>query len=178
MLNKALFLDRDGVINVDKHHMYKIDDCEFIPGIFELCYLAHKKGYNIVVVTNQAGIAKGYYNEQDLHKLHDYIKETFSKKGIYIEKIFYCPHHPDFTGDCNCRKPKPGMLLEAAKELKLSLNDSILIGDKESDLEAGYRAELKECYGVQGNYKIDRSKFKVFENISNLILYLNTEEVL
>jgi D-glycero-D-manno-heptose 1,7-bisphosphate phosphatase len=138
--NKALFLDRDGVINIDKGYVHKIEDFEFIEGIFDLCKSYQDKGYLIIVITNQAGIARGYYTEEDFLKLSEWMKKEFAKKNVIITDIFYCPHHPDFTGECECRKPKPGMILEAAKKYNIDLSKSILIGDKITDIEAGKRA--------------------------------------
>lgn len=147
--NKALFLDRDGVINVDKHHVYKIEDCEFIDGIFDLCRKAKSQGYKIIVVTNQAGIAKGIYTEEDYFKFRDYVHAEFEKQGCPIDAEYYCPYHIEGQGkyrkDSEDRKPNPGMILKAAKDFNIDLSQSILIGDKESDIEAGTRAGVGEC---------------------------------
>ncbi len=145
-MNKALFLDRDGVVNVEKDYLYKIDDFEFIDGIFELCKYYQNLGYKIFVVTNQSGIARDYYNKDDFEKLSAWLLNEFDKNGINIQKIYFCPHHPDINGSCKCRKPKPGMLLEAAKEFNIDLSQSIIIGDKERDIEAGINAGLSETY--------------------------------
>ena len=110
---KALFLDRDGVINVEKDYLYKIEDFEFINGIFELCRYYQAQNYLIIVVTNQSGIDRGYYTEDDLELLTGWMKNKFKKHGIDIAKVYYCPHHPDISGDCQCRKPKPGMLFKS-----------------------------------------------------------------
>lgn len=142
--NKALFLDRDGVINVDKHHVYKIEDCEFIKGIFDLCRKAKSKGYKLIVVTNQAGIAKGIYTEEDYFKFRDYVHAEFKKQGCPIDAEYYCPYHIEGFGkykkDSEDRKPNPGMILKAVQDFNIDLSQSILIGDKESDIEAGKRA--------------------------------------
>jgi D-glycero-D-manno-heptose 1,7-bisphosphate phosphatase len=143
-MNKALFIDRDGVINVDKVHVFLKEDFEFTPGIFDLCRSYQDKGFLIIVITNQAGIAKGIYTEDDFLKLTDWMTREFKKKGITISKVYYCPHHPDFTGPCECRKPKPGMILKAKKEFDLDLSESVLIGDKESDLQAGRNVGIPE----------------------------------
>jgi D-glycero-D-manno-heptose 1,7-bisphosphate phosphatase len=143
-MNKALFLDRDGVINVDKVHVYLKEDFEFTEGIFILCRKYLDKGYIIIVITNQAGIAKGIYTEEDFKKLTDWMIEQFNIRGIIISKVYHCPHHPDIDGRCQCRKPEPGMLLQAVKEFDLDISQCILIGDKESDLEAGRGAGIPE----------------------------------
>ena len=139
-MNKALFLDRDGVINVDTNYVHRIEDFVFTDQIFELCREYLKKGFIIIVITNQAGIARKYYSEEDFNILTDWMILEFEKRDIKIEHVYFCPHHPLITGDCNCRKPNPGMILEAAAEYDIDLSSSVLIGDKETDLEAGRRA--------------------------------------
>jgi D-glycero-D-manno-heptose 1,7-bisphosphate phosphatase len=143
-MNKALFIDRDGVINIDRGHVFLKEDFEFSPGIFDLCRKYNDAGYLIVVFTNQAGIAKGIYTEDAFLKLTDWMIAEFKKNGIIISKVCYCPHHPDVTGSCNCRKPEPGMILQAIEEFDLDIKECILIGDMESDLEAGRRAGIPE----------------------------------
>jgi len=144
-MNKALFIDRDGVINVDKVHVSRKEDFEFKSGIFDLCRSYLDKGYHIIVITNQAGIAKGLYSETDFLRLTSWMVKQFDKQGIKISKVYHCPHHPDFTGLCECRKPNPGMILQAKKDFDLDIEQCILIGDKESDLEAGRRAGIREA---------------------------------
>jgi len=139
---KALFLDRDGVINHDFGHVHEIEKFNFIPGIFELCRLFQQKEFLLIVITNQAGIAKSYYGHDQFSQLTSYMLDEFKKEDVMISKVYYCPHHEDFTGPCECRKPEPGMILEAAKEFKIDLSKSILIGDRLSDLEAGKNAGI------------------------------------
>jgi len=146
---KALFLDRDGVINEDYGYVYKKEDFKFKNGIFELLKLF--KDYKIFIVTNQSGIARGYYSENDFHKLMDWVKEEFKQKGIEIVDINFCPHHPDITGSCECRKPNPGMILDLAKKYNIDLEKSIMIGDKKSDIEAANKAGIKKTYLVKDN---------------------------
>ncbi len=143
-MNKALFIDRDGVINVDKVHVFRPEDFEFTGGIFDYCRSFADKGYHIIVVTNQAGIAKGLYSEADFLRLTCWMVGQFDNQGIKISKVYHCPHHPDFTGPCECRKPEPGMILQAIKDFDLDISQCILTGDKESDLEAGRRAGIPE----------------------------------
>jgi D-glycero-D-manno-heptose 1,7-bisphosphate phosphatase len=143
-MNKALFIDRDGVINIDKVHVFLKEDFEFFPGIFDLCRSYQLKGYLIIVITNQAGIAKGIYTEEQFLMLTDWMTEEFKKNGIIVSKVYYCPHHPDITEQCECRKPKPGMILKAKEEFDLDLSVSVLIGDKETDLLAGRNAGIPE----------------------------------
>jgi D-glycero-D-manno-heptose 1,7-bisphosphate phosphatase len=143
-MNKALFLDRDGVINVDKDYVYLIEHFEFTEGIFDLCRKYASEGYKIIVITNQAGIARGYYTEEDFRHITEWMLELFNQEGVRIDKVYHCPHHPEVEGPCECRKPNPGMLLQAINEFDLDITRCILIGDKETDLEAGRRAGIPE----------------------------------
>ncbi len=145
-MQKALFLDRDGVINVEVNYLHKIEDFIFIDGIFELCKYYQNLGFIIIVVTNQSGIARDYYTEDDFNVLTTWMIKEFNKHNIKIQKVYHCPHHPDFGLKCNCRKPEPGMLLEAKKQFDIDMKRSILIGDKESDIEAAINAGLTESY--------------------------------
>jgi D-glycero-D-manno-heptose 1,7-bisphosphate phosphatase len=143
---KALFLDRDGVINREKNYVFRIEDFEFIDGIFDFCEYFQRKGYLIFVITNQAGIARGFYTADDYSTLTDWMVAQFEKRNIYISKVYHCPHHPEITGPCDCRKPNPGMILQAAGEFNLELKDSILVGDYEHDLKAGENAGIVKNY--------------------------------
>lgn len=145
--NKALFLDRDGTINVDTGHLYKTEDLVFIKGVPEFIKKYNELGYKVIVITNQAGIAKGYYTEQDMHKLHNYMNEKLqSEYGAKIDAFYFCPHHPDFTGECNCRKPKTGMLEQAIKDFNIDVSQSLLVGDKPWDIECGEKIGVKCHY--------------------------------
>ena len=157
-MNKALFLDRDGVINVEKDYLYKIQDFEFIDGIFDLCKYYQQLGFIIVVVTNQSGIARGFYSEDDFERLTSWMKDEFLKHNISISKVYHCSHHPKISGECNCRKPNPGMLLDASRELNIDLSKSIIIGDKERDIEAGLAAGLRSAYLFDESKSITVSK--------------------
>lgn len=155
MKQRALFLDRDGVINIDKGYVYKIADFEFIEGIFDVCQYFQNQGFLIFVVTNQSGIARGYYTEEDFALLTAWMLLQFKEQGIAITKVYHCADHPDITGPSERRKPNPGMLLEAAKEFEIDLTTSVMIGDKESDREAAKRAGLKQIIKVETNKPID-----------------------
>ena len=145
--SKALFLDRDGTINVDTGHLYKTEDLVFIKGVPEFIKKYNQFGYKVIVITNQAGIAKGYYREQDMHKLHNYMNEKLkSEYGAQIDAFYFCPHHPDFTGECNCRKPKTGMLEQAINDFNIDVSQSLLVGDKPWDIECGKRIGIKSYY--------------------------------
>lgn len=154
MSGKALFLDRDGVINVDCEYLHRIEDCEFVPGIFDLCRWFADRLYALIIVTNQAGISRGYYSLLDMQRLHEHIAREFEKRGAPLAATHFCPHHPSKDGECDCRKPAPGMILAARKELGLDLGGSVLIGDKESDARAGVAAGVGHNYLLRGAYPI------------------------
>lgn len=141
----ALFLDRDGVINVDKNYVCKSEDFEFIEGIFDLCRKASEAGMAIVVVTNQAGIARGYYSERQFNNLSDWMCSQFLSYGVKIDAVYFCPFHPDhgigpYKIESFDRKPSPGMIFRAEKDLGLDLARSALVGDSLSDIAAAKAA--------------------------------------
>jgi len=146
---KALFLDRDGTINIDQNYICRVEDFEFQPGIFDLISHYLNQGYLLFIITNQSGIARGFYTEEDYQKLTNWMLTRFKEKGIEITKVYHCPHHPDFTGDCECRKPKPGMILQAIEEYNLSPVNSMLIGDKKRDILAGKNAGIGKNLYIQ-----------------------------
>lgn len=156
--NKALFLDRDGVVNIEKDYLYKISDFEFMDGIFDLCKHYGDLGYLIFIVTNQSGIARNFYTEDDLGILNNWMVNEFKNHGISISKVYHCPHHPDISGKCHCRKPEPGMILDAKKEFNLDLDYSLIVGDKERDIEAGLNAGVRESYLFDEKNEIKISK--------------------
>ena len=155
---KALFLDRDGVINVEKNYIYKVEDVEFIEGIFALLKHYQDNGYLLFIVTNQAGIARGFYKEEDFHNITKWMNEVFASKGINITKVYFDPTHEiygigKYKRDSFDRKPNPGMIFKARDEYNLDLDNSILIGDKDSDIEAGINAGIKKNILVTPNSK-------------------------
>ena len=156
---RAAFLDRDGVINEDFGYVGKIENFEFKEGIFDLLRLLQNLGFTLFVVTNQSGIARGYYTENDFFKLTEWMKKELLKQGVEIKEVRYCPHHPEITGECDCRKPKPGMILDLAKKYKIDLKNSIMIGDSNRDIEAAKRA------GIKKTYKVEDSLFDIIERI-------------
>jgi len=142
---RAAFLDRDGVINFDHGYVHRREDFEFIPGVLAACAQLHRLGFALVLVTNQAGIGRGLYAEADFRRLTDWMTEQFATAGAPLAGVYHCPHHPDaalggFRRACSCRKPAPGMLLAAARELALDPGRSVLFGDKASDIEAAVAA--------------------------------------
>jgi len=150
-LRRAAFLDRDGVINVDPGHVYRVEDFEFVPGSLEACAALARSGLALVVVTNQSGIGRGLYTEADFHALTAWMKERFADAGAALAGVYFCPHHPSaasgsYRTACDCRKPQPGMLLSAARELSLDLAGSILFGDKCEDLQAARSAGVRHRF--------------------------------
>jgi D-glycero-D-manno-heptose 1,7-bisphosphate phosphatase len=144
-VKRALFLDRDGVINEDRPYVHRIEDFQFVDGIFDLCRAAIEAGMVIIVVTNQAGIGRGFFTEQQFHVLTDWMNARFADQGVRIDQVYFCPHHPmhgigHYKLDCLCRKPNPGMILRARDDHGICLRNSILIGDKEWDIVAANAA--------------------------------------
>ena len=137
----VLFLDRDGVINVDVGYLSDPAQLKFIPGAIDAMKEAQTRGYDIIVVTNQSGVARGYYTEEDVQALHAEMSRRLEAEGVHILAYYYCPHHPEGTVEaykkvCDCRKPNPGMLTKAIEEWHVDVDGSFLVGDKPSDVEA------------------------------------------
>lgn len=139
-MRKALFLDRDGVVNVEKNYLHKIEDFELMDGIIDVCHSYQEQDYLIIIVTNQSGISRGYYTEDDFARLSVWMINYFKTFGISIAHIYHCPHHESIDGTCECRKPEPGMFLQAQEEYSLDMEQSVMIGDNERDIEAAIRA--------------------------------------
>lgn len=143
----AIFLDRDGVINHNHGYVHKREDFDFIDGIFDLARHAYQQNYKIVVITNQAGIARGYYTEEQFHQLTDWMCQQFSAAGAPIDRVYFSPYHPTdglgpYLKDDISRKPHPGMILQAKTDLSINLSRSVLIGDMVSDIQAGNAAGI------------------------------------
>jgi len=156
MNQKALFLDRDGVINVDHGYVYKFEDFQFVDGIFQLCRQAIASGYLIFVITNQAGIGRGYYSMADFDCLTKWMCEEFVTQDILISKVYYSPFHSThglgkYKKDDESRKPRPGMIHQAVKEFGIDLSESVLVGDKYSDIQAGRNAGVRTNILYIGN---------------------------
>lgn len=176
ILRPALFLDRDGVINKDLSYVYRSEDFHFIDGIFELVAAANRVGFLVIVVTNQAGIGRGYYSEADFHALTAWMCNIFVQRGANVDAVYYCPFHPEhgvgeYKQESECRKPNPGMLLKAAKEHNIDLRRSIMVGDKISDIQAGQRA------GVDGLFYLGQepgvTDATVIQKLTDLIPMLS-----
>lgn len=143
--SKAIFLDRDGVINIDRGYVSTPEQFEFVEGVFEACQHFQAQGFKLIVVTNQSGIARGYYTPQHFEKLTQWMRAQFFFHGVHITAVYHCPHHPTkgyapYVQDCQCRKPAPGMLLQAVNEYGIDPSHSIMVGDKWSDMQAAASA--------------------------------------
>ncbi len=148
-MNKAIFLDRDGTINLEKNYLYKIEDFEFLPGVIDALKLLQEAGYLLIIITNQSGIGRGYYTENDFHKLNRWMVATLKEQGVTITDVYYCPHLPDakiqkYRKDCKCRKPKLGMFMRAIADHDIDLSQSYAIGDKIRDCAI---CETTDCKG-------------------------------
>jgi D,D-heptose 1,7-bisphosphate phosphatase len=157
---KAIFLDRDGTINIYKGFLTKEEDFELIPGVTEAIKLINRSGYLAIIVSNQPIIARGDCTFEELQTIHDKMETLLGKEGAFVDAIYYCPHHtdkgfegerPEYKFDCDCRKPKPGLLLQAAKDWNIDLAKSYMIGDTDRDIEAGDNAGCKQSFLIQQN---------------------------
>ncbi len=182
-MRRAVFLDRDGTINVEKDYLFQIADFEFIPGVVEAVKMLNESGYMVVVVTNQSGVARGYYAEEDVENLHRHIAREFEKFGARVDAWLYCPHHPSGRGSyalpCSCRKPMPGMLKEAARRYDIDLEASIMIGDKLADISAGLSAGCRSVlvrtgYGAEEEHQVSEGT-AVFDDLLSAVKSLVQE---
>lgn len=174
----ALFLDRDGVINVDYGYVFKPECFHFIEGIFELVAAANRLDYLVVVITNQAGIGRGFYTESDFQIVTDWMLSQFVKRGVHIDAVYFCPHHPEavieqYRQESDMRKPAPGMLLKAAADLNIDLKTSIIVGDKDSDMQAGLAA------GVQFLLQFNKENGVGvrIEHLRDVLLYMDSAKM-
>lgn len=165
----AIFLDRDGTLNIDHGYVYEIEKFEFIEGVIEACEKLNKMGYALFIVTNQSGIARGYYTEEQFLSLTEWMDWSLADRNVEISAVYYCPHSPD--SDCECRKPKPGMLLSAQKEFKIDFARSYMVGDKIEDMLAGKAAGIKTVLVKTGKPVTEEAKTKanhIIESVANL----------
>jgi len=165
-----MFLDRDGTINEDNGYLGDPSDFRLIEGTVTALQTIQKLDFELVIVTNQGGIARGYYTEEQMTKVHDHMEKLFQKESINLLKIYYCPHHvdgnhPEYGIDCNCRKPKPGLLKKAFDEFQVDMEHSWMVGDKNSDMEAGLSAGLKCVYVGRSLKNQLKDKVMSFNNL-------------
>lgn len=177
----AIFLDRDGTINVEKTYLYRAEDWEWIPGAKEAIRKFKQSGYRVVVVSNQAGIARGMYEPSDVDLLHTFVQQELAYIGTTIDAFYYCPHHPDFSGNCSCRKPAPGMLIQATLDLNLDLARSWMVGDKLIDVQTGHVAGVQSVmvrtgYGIGEQKHLDRET-RVFDSVLDMAEFIATNKL-
>jgi D-glycero-D-manno-heptose 1,7-bisphosphate phosphatase len=177
-MKRALFLDRDGVINVDVGYLHRPEDCVFIPGIFDLVRSVRQRDYEVFIVTNQAGIGRGYYSEQTFVDFTAWMLSQFMLERAPITAVYHCPHHPtagigEYHRECECRKPAPGMLLRAAREHEIDLKGSIMVGDTLTDMQAAKSAGIGRRYLLgdfdDGDIDPDVNRVKSLREIVNNI---------
>jgi D-glycero-D-manno-heptose 1,7-bisphosphate phosphatase len=181
MKQRAVFLDRDGTINRDVGYLYRRENFEFIPNAPEAIKLLNDHLFKTIVITNQAGVARGFYQEDDVVRLHEFINQELRKYDAYIDAFYFCPHHPIVGADryrvaCDCRKPKPGLILKAAREHDLDLSQSFMIGDKMDDVRAGINAGVKGIlvktgYGKQVDLRLAQQQL-VFDSLYEAAAYI------
>ena len=175
----AIFLDRDGVINYNYGYVYRQENFDFIDGIFDIAFSAHKLNYKLIIITNQSGIGRGYYTEEQFHHLTAWMCDQFSAAGSSIERVYYSPYHPTagigkYLKDDYSRKPNPGMILQAQKDFSIDLGSSILIGDKVSDIQAGVAAGVGTnlLFSEYHPIELDGIKYELITNLQEAIPYL------
>ena len=179
---RAVFLDRDGTINVEKEYLYKLEDFEFIKQVPESIRTLKQAGFLVVVVTNQSGVARGYYTLADVERLHEHIQDRLSKAGTTVDAFYVCPHHPEkgqgqYLLDCDCRKERPGMLLQAAEDFGIDLQNSYMVGDKIVDVQAGKNAGCRSIlvltgYGQQSRSRLTNGDVPVCEDLSKAVEWI------
>lgn len=158
---KAAFIDRDGVINEERNYVYQVEDFVLLPGVVQGLSILREAGYLLIIVTNQAGIARGYYNHSSVDTLHEHMFDQLAQQGVFLDAVYFCPHHPHgkikkLAFQCECRKPSPGMLNAAALEFNLDLSASVLIGDKFTDIQAGKRAGVGKNIIVESGHYLEQ----------------------
>ena len=185
-MKKAIFLDRDGTINVEKDYIYKSEDLVFEEGSIEALKTFKNLGYILIVVSNQSGIARGYFTEEDLNIFNNNMNEILKKNGVEITEFYCCPHHPDGIGEykkvCECRKPNNKMIEDAIKKYNINREKSYMIGDKTSDIGAGLKSNLKTVlvktgYGLKDMEKVDKNETLIYENLKDFSEILKREKL-
>lgn len=182
-MNRAVFLDRDGVITQDPpHYAHRIDQLKLIPHSAEAIRILNKNSPKVIVVSNQSGVARGYYPKKDTHEFNRALEKELKKKDAYLDAFYFCPHHPNakikaYRTECDCRKPKPGMLLKASQDLNIDLIQSFMVGDRLTDIIAGQKAGCKTIHVLTGVGREQRSKHKLDANFVTTDLYEAVEKI-
>lgn len=181
MKRPALFLDRDGVINADLGYVHTVEDFQFMDGIFDLVAAANLKGYLVVVVTNQAGIGRGFYSEAQFHKITSWLTDKFIEQCARIDAVYFCPHHPTegigiYRQDCDCRKPSPGMIIDAMRDFDIELSKSVLVGDSLKDIHSANAAGIGRAFLFQSDktHSAVPVECTVISDLRSVIPYLNS----
>lgn len=172
MEKKIIYLDRDGVINEDFGYVSQISNFKFVDGVFEACKTFIKLGYEIIIVTNQSGIGREYYSLEDFKTLTNFMLDEFRKQGINILKVYFCPHAPEVN--CECRKPKDGMILQSLNDFSIDLKNSWLIGDKISDIECAKNGNIANKILIDEE-KVSNSEFFVAKNLFDSLKYIKAK---
>lgn len=189
-MRKAIFLDRDGVINKEKDNLHRIEDFELIDGVGQAIKKINSSEFLCIVITNQPVIAKGFCTEEYLYEIHNKMETLLGKEGAFVDDIYYCPHHPHkgFNGEvleykieCECRKPKPGLILKAIQQHNIDIDGSYFIGDRYVDIKAGQDASLKTILITTGHAGNDKNKYNIeadksFETLNNAVDYILKDE--
>ncbi|MDO3379591.1 D-glycero-beta-D-manno-heptose 1,7-bisphosphate 7-phosphatase [Geoalkalibacter halelectricus] len=186
-MRRAVFLDRDGTINVEKDYLFRSEDFEFIPGAPAAIARLNRAGFLVVVVTNQSGVARGFFDSEDVRRLHEHLQSELAAQGAAVDAFYLCPHHPEqglgpYKIDCDCRKGHPGMLLQAAAEHGIDLEQSFMVGDKMADVQAGRRAGCRPLlvltgYGTEDAKKLQPGEAVVVADLAAAVDYILQAEV-
>lgn len=160
-LSPAIFIDRDGVINKELEYVWRVENFHILPGVVDGIRRLQNAGFRTFVITNQAGIGRGFFTEQDFSNITNFMLTSLTGEGVHIDEVYFCPHHPEhglgrYKTDCVCRKPQPGMILKACAEHAIDPSASYLIGDKATDIAAGRAAHLKGCVLVKSGHPVDQ----------------------
>ncbi|OQY24648.1 MAG: D-glycero-beta-D-manno-heptose-1,7-bisphosphate 7-phosphatase [Desulfobacteraceae bacterium 4572_35.2] len=178
---KAVFLDRDGTINVERDYLFRCEEFEFISGVPEAIKKLNDAGFLVVVVTNQSGVARGYYSEADVMLLHDFVEQQLALYSARVDGFYFCPHHPDkgqppYRKVCRCRKGAAGMLLDAARDFQIDLSQSYIVGDKLADVEAGLAVDSTPILVLTGHGEREKEKIppstQVCSNLSTAVDFI------
>ncbi|MFC1989493.1 D-glycero-alpha-D-manno-heptose-1,7-bisphosphate 7-phosphatase [Chloroflexota bacterium] len=175
-MERAVFLDRDGTIIEDIGYPHERSKIKFLPGASKAVRLLNENGFKVIIITNQAGVARGYFTEETVKEINRYIQESLAKERAIIDMIYYCPHHiegvvEEYRKECYCRKPNPGMIEQAAHEFGINLENSFVIGDKNSDIEAGRRAGCKTILLTAENLSTNDKETAVMSDYTAPDLY-------